>query len=196
MGLFTIPDGLFQRAPATMMPNKVENLPSMAMTRTQTLQYPLSTSLQYCGEIQNWAQYPYTAYSLPGNPLLPDSCVCFWSVKSKSSDRMVLLPLDSCSFLHLCYDKKQILKRGNVPAATDKQSSDALNLNFSFLTGTPVYFQISTQNLTSISTASTRTPSPPPETCEYSRDALNDMLSLLGSSWLPLCCCWVPTLGD
>lgn len=95
---------------------------------------------------------------------------------------MVLLRLDSCSFLHFCYDKKQILKSGNVPAATDEQSSDALNLNFSFLTGTPVNFQISTQNLTSIVTASTRTPSPPPETCEYSRDALNDMLSLLGSS--------------
>ncbi|XP_031584194.1 cAMP-responsive element modulator isoform X1 [Oreochromis aureus] len=30
---------------------------------------------------------------------------------------------------------------------------------------TPVNFQISTQNLTSIATASTRTPSPPPETC-------------------------------
>lgn len=181
MGFFTIPDGLFQRVPATIMPNKVENLPSMAMTRTQALQYPLSTSLQCCGGIQNWALHPYTAYSLPGNPLFPDSCECF-CVKSKSSDRMVLLPLDSCSFLHLCYNKKQILKRGNVRAATDKQSSGALNLSFYFLTGTPVNFQIRSQMLASIATASTCTPSPPPETCEYSRDALNDMLSLLGSS--------------
>ncbi|XP_004568562.2 cAMP-responsive element modulator isoform X1 [Maylandia zebra] len=62
-------NGLFQRVPATIMPNKVENLPSMAMTRTQTLQYPLSTSLQCCGGIQNWALHPYTAYSLPGTPV-------------------------------------------------------------------------------------------------------------------------------
>ncbi|XP_039874624.1 cAMP-responsive element modulator-like isoform X2 [Simochromis diagramma] len=61
-------NGLFQRVPATIMPNKVENLPSMAMTRTQTLQYPLSTSLRCCGGIQNWAPHPYTAYSLPGTP--------------------------------------------------------------------------------------------------------------------------------
>lgn len=85
-------------------------------------------------------------------------------------------------FLHLCYNKKQILKRGNVRAATDKQSSGALNLSFYFLTGTPVNFQIRSQMLASIAKASTCTPSPPPETCEYSRDALNDMLSLLGSS--------------